>query len=124
MTVNTFRTRCYALDGVREMSVVERSLVSQMIRSSSMVTRAPSLSGTWPRHAPRPSGTWPRWAYSRWAGPYLSHSRTVMPGIAMPRPRARSSAASMSSVATPSRRKGPATASWWARGMPRSLNPG
>jgi hypothetical protein len=23
MTVNTFRTRCYALDGVREMSVVE-----------------------------------------------------------------------------------------------------
>ena len=33
-----------------------RSLVSHMIRSSSMVTRIPLLSGRWPRHAPRPSG--------------------------------------------------------------------
>ena len=33
------------------------ALVGQMIRSSSMITRAPLLSGTWPQHAPRPSGT-------------------------------------------------------------------
>jgi len=30
-------------------------LVSQMIRSSSMVTCMPLLSGRWPRQAPRPS---------------------------------------------------------------------
>jgi len=33
-----------------------RSLVSQMIRSWSMLTRMPLLSGLWPRHAPLPSG--------------------------------------------------------------------
>jgi len=99
-----------------------RSLVSQMIRSWSMLARTPLLSGRWPCHAP---------AVGEITAPSVHPlSRAVLVEQANRNGQRRDapipawcSAASISSVAMPRRRHGSPTAIWRTSGMPRLRNP-